>query len=282
MIGPRVDTSLPRSEAVWARPLGRGGTCATPDRLDRAALTIALVMHSVNGLAFRSWSHRRPNSTVYVLVHGIGMSHRYLSRLQAELATRAEVHVVDLPGFGGLPKPTASPDVAAMARALGTVVDELGVGRAILVGHSMGAQWVVELAVQRPDLASAVVAIGPVTDDRRRGALRQALLLARDSALEPPRGNAIVLTDYVRCGPIWYVRQARHMLRYPIEDRVALLTVPLLVVRGAADPIAQEEWVRRLAARAPAGSVSVIPGHRHLVQHTAAAAVAERIRAIGP
>jgi len=239
-------------------------------------------MHSVNGLAFRSWTNRRPNSAVYVLVHGIGMSHRYLSRLRTELATDAEVHMIDLPGFGGLPKPKTSPDVAAMARALGTVLDELRVRRAILVGHSMGAQWVVELALQRPDLASAVVAIGPVTDDRRRGALRQALRLARDSALEPPRANAIVLTDYVRSGPLWYARQARHMLRYPIEHRVPLLTVPLLVLRGGADPIAREEWARRLAARAPAGSVSVIPGHRHLVQDTAAAAVAERIRALDP
>lgn len=236
-------------------------------------------MHSVDGLAFRSWSDRRPNSAVYVLVHGIGMSHRYLSRLRAELARDAEVFTIDLPGFGGLPKPKASPDIAAMSRALGTVLDDLGVRAAVLVGHSMGAQWVVETAVQRPDLASAVVVIGPVTDDRRRGALTQALLLARDSALEPPRANAIVLTDYLRCGPLWYARQARHMLRHPIEERVAHLTVPLLVLRGAADPIAREAWVRRLAARAPRAAVSVFPGHRHLVQHTAAAAVAARIRA---
>lgn len=237
-------------------------------------------MHSVDGLAFRSWTNRRPSSAVYVLVHGIGMSHRYLSRLHTELARDADVHTIDLPGFGGLPKPKASPDIAAMSRALGRVLDDLGVQTAVLVGHSMGAQWVVELAVQRPDLASAVVVLGPVTDDERRGALTQALLLARDSALEPPRPNAIVLTDYLRCGPFWYARQARHMLRYPIEERVALLPVPLLVLRGAADPIARERWVRRLAARAPVGSVSIIPGHRHLVQYTAAAAVAARIHAL--
>ncbi|KTS64586.1 hypothetical protein NS206_07895 [Microbacterium testaceum] len=239
-------------------------------------------MHTVDGLAFRSWTSRRPNSAVYVLAHGIGMSHRYLSRLHAELARDAEVHSIDLPGFGGLPKPKTSPDIAAMSRALGTVIEDLGVRAAVLVGHSMGAQWVVETAVQRPDLASAVVVIGPVTDDERRSAVTQALLLARDSALEPPRANAIVLTDYLRCGPFWYARQARHMVRYPIEERVALLAVPLLVLRGAADPIARERWVQRLAARAPVGSVSSIPGHRHLVQYTAAAAAAARIRAHAP
>ncbi|SDP20724.1 Lysophospholipase, alpha-beta hydrolase superfamily [Microbacterium testaceum StLB037] len=236
--------------------------------------------HAVHGLAFRSFSSRRDGRPVFVLIHGIGMSHRYLTRLHDELARDAEVHTIDLPGFGGLPKPRRAADIADVARALGHVLDALRVRSAVLVGHSMGAQWVVELGVQRPDLAGAVVTIGPVTDDRRRGALTQALLLARDSALEPPRPNAIVFSDYLRCGPVWYARQAVHMLRYPTEDRVAGLTVPLLVVRGSDDPIASQSWAQRLAARAPAATVAVIAGHRHLAQFTAAPAVAARIRSL--
>jgi len=234
--------------------------------------------HTVTGLTFRSFSSRRPGSPVFVLVHGIGMSHRYLTRLHEELARDAEVHSIDLPGFGGLPKPRRSPDIAGMAGALGGVLDELGVWRAVLIGHSMGAQWVVELGVQRPDLAEAVVAIGPVTDDRRRNALVQAWCLAHDSALEPPRPNLIVFTDYVRCGPIWYARQARHMLRYAIEERVELLTAPLLVIRGRNDPIARQGWSERLRARAVRGSLAVVPGHRHVVQFTAAQRVADLVR----
>lgn len=235
--------------------------------------------HAVHGLAFRSFSSRREGRPVFVLIHGIGMSHRYLTRLHDELARDAEVHTIDLPGFGGLPKPRRAADIADVARALGRVLDDLGVRSAVLVGHSMGAQWVVELGVQRPDLAGAVVAIGPVTDDRRRGALTQALLLARDSALEPPRSNAIVFTDYLRCGLVWYARQAVHMLRYPIEDRIPLLTPPLLVVRGADDPIAQQSWAQRLGTLAADGTVDTVPGHRHLVQFTAAPEVARRILA---
>ncbi|MDQ1123708.1 alpha/beta fold hydrolase [Microbacterium trichothecenolyticum] len=237
------------------------------------------MIHAVEGLVFRSASNRRAGRAVFVLIHGIGMSHRYLRRLHAELATDADVHTIDLPGFGGLPTPDQTPDVGEMAQGLGVVLDELGVRRAVLVGHSMGAQWVVELAIRRPDLADAVVAIGPVTDDRRRGALTQALLLARDSALEPLGANAIVLTDYLRCGPVWYARQARHMLRYPLEERVSRLRMPLLVVRGGSDPIAREAWARRLSDRALSGTLCTVEGHRHLVQFTAATVVAARIRA---
>ncbi|MFN3950290.1 alpha/beta fold hydrolase [Microbacterium sp.] len=235
--------------------------------------------HRVGALRFRSFSSRRAGAPVYVLVHGIGMSHRYLARLHAELATDAEVHSVDLPGFGGLPRPTGNPGIQEVADGLGVVLDRLGISRAVLYGHSMGAQWVVELAVRRPDLASAVVAVGPVTDDERRGAVTQAVLLTRESALEPPHGNALVFADYVRCGPRWYARQVRHMLRYRIEERVAELRAPLLVIRGSNDPVAQEEWTQRLSRRAPSGTQTTIAGHRHLVHFTAAAETAARVRA---
>ncbi|WP_307453793.1 MULTISPECIES: alpha/beta fold hydrolase [Microbacterium] len=236
--------------------------------------------HSVNGLAFRSFSTRRSGAPAYVLVHGIGMSHRYYTRLHVALAEDAEVHAVDLPGFGGVPKPGWVPGIRETADALGHVLDELGVRDAVLVGQSMGSQWVVELAQQRPDLARGIVALGPVVDSARRRALTQALLLARDSALEPPRLNGIVVSDYLRCGPVWYARQAVHMLRYPIEDRVATLAPPLLVLRGSNDPIAAQEWAVRLAARAPDAEVAVITGHRHLAHFTAPRETAERIRAV--
>ncbi|MDQ1137744.1 pimeloyl-ACP methyl ester carboxylesterase [Microbacterium sp. SORGH_AS 1204] len=235
--------------------------------------------HSVTDLGFRSFSTRRPGTPAYVFVHGIGMSHRYFRPLHHELATDAEVHAVDLPGFGGVPTPGRSPGIRETADALGRVLDELRVRDAVLVGQSMGSQWVVELARLRPDLARGVVALGPVTDSARRNALTQGWLLARDSALEPPRLNGIVVGDYLRCGPVWYARQAVHMLRYPIEERMSGLAVPLLLMRGSNDPIASQEWVEWLAARAPIAEVAVIEGHRHLAHFTAPSETAERIRA---
>ncbi len=236
---------------------------------------------TIDGLAFRTRSSRggASGAAPYVLVHGVGTSHRYLRRLHALLATHADVHSIDLPGFGGLPAPAGSPGVAQIAEALATVVDALGVTSAVLVGHSMGAQWVVDLAVQRPDLARAVVLCSPVTDSARRSMFTQTLLLGLDSAHEPPKVGAIVLGDYARCGPVWYFAQVRHMLRYPLEDRVAALTAPVLVIRGGKDRIANLRWCTALRDRAASGTLAVVPGHRHLVQHTAAADVAAHIRA---
>ena len=218
-----------------------------------------------------------PDAATLVLVHGIGVSHRYLARLHRELSRTRQVISIDMPGFGGLPKPAASPTVAEAARALGVVLDRLGLAAPVLVGHSMGCQWVVELAAQRPELASHVVVMGPVCDDRHRTALAQSVALAVDTLGEPPSGNALVFVDYLRCGPRWYLRQLREMVAYAIEDRAALLTVPLLILRGGDDPIAGLDWCRRLRERVPDARVVVVPGHRHLVQHTAPRTVRDAI-----
>lgn len=220
--------------------------------------------------------------SAFVLVHGIGMSHRYLSRLHEELARTDDVYSLDLPGFGGLPKPRTDVDVAAMADSLGAILERhqrLDDAEVILVGHSMGAQWVVELAAERPDLVRGVVIIGPVVDDRHRSLRAQLFALAADTAGEPPGVNATVFTDYVRCGPSWYLRQAAHMLRYRLEERVRDLRMPLLIVRGGNDPIAGLNWCRRLRDRARNGSLVVVPHRHHVVQQTAPRAVADALRA---
>ena len=166
-----------------------------------------------------------------------------------------------------------------MAGALGEALERLGITRAVLIGHSMGTQWVVELARQRPELAASVVVIGPVVDDRFRSVLAQSVALGRDTLGEPPLTNVIVFTDYLRAGPIWYTRQLRHMIAYRLEERVGDLAVPLLVIRGGKDPIVGVTWARRVRDSARAGSLVSVPGHHHVVQYTAPRAVASAITA---
>lgn len=235
----------------------------------------------VRGLTFRVTisTHGEAAAPALVLIHGIGVSHRYFSRLHRRLAGTRTVVTVDLPGFGGTPKPLYDPDVPVMATALGEVIAGLDLGRVVLVGHSMGVQWAVEAALQRPELVSTVVAIGPVADVEHRTAAAQARSLAIDTLGEPPAVNAVVFVEYMRCGIRWYLRQLRHMLGYAMEDRVAQLSVPVLIIRGADDPIAGLEWCRLLRRRAPEASLVLVPGHHHVVQQSAPRAVASAILA---
>lgn len=213
-------------------------------------------------------------AVTYVLVHGIGISSRYFERLIPVLAQHARVVAVDLPGFGRAPKPGRRMTVEDFADSVAEVIDRLGLGGCVVVGHSMGAQVATRVARVRSDAVSAVALIGPVMDVRDRNALRAAALLARDTLGESPRGNWLVLTDYMRCGLRWYLSVLPSMLSYRIEDDLPHLRHPVVVIRGARDPIARTAWVAALAARARAGEARTVAGSHHLVIHSEPGATA--------
>jgi pimeloyl-ACP methyl ester carboxylesterase len=109
--------------------------------------------------------------------------------------------------------------------------------------------------------------------------LGQALRLLRDMSREPLKGNAVVLTDYLRCGPPWYLRELRFMMSYPLLRRAALLGTPALVIRGARDPVAPADWAARVADAFPGGDLVEVPGAAHVVQFSAPHEVAAAILA---
>lgn len=219
----------------------------------------------------------RDAGTQFVLVHGIGVSSRYFSRLARVLARSGGVHAVDLPGFGRAPRPPEPLTVEQHAATVNAYVRSASLGRPVLVGHSMGSQIVVEAALQDPQMYSSVVAMGTVVDPAARTAPRQALRLARDTLMEPPLANWAVLLDYARTGPRWYLRTLPTMLGYRTEEAVRRLAVPLLLLRGARDPVAPHGWVeqlRRLAARA---RLVEVEGAAHVVMYSRPEQVAREI-----
>ncbi|MET3141452.1 UNVERIFIED_ORG: pimeloyl-ACP methyl ester carboxylesterase [Arthrobacter sp. UYEF10] len=239
------------------------------------------------GLAGRLYRSVAPVGDVarptYVLLHGIGVSHRYFARLHRELALAADVYSFDLPGFGDAPKPRRQVPVGEYAAFVRAALAEAGVTSCVVIGHSMGTQHAVELALQEPELVAGVVLMGPVVDPRRKSVARQALALTRDAMFsESPSANAIVLADYFRAGPRWYFTELPVMMRYPLEARIRGVSQPLLVLRGSQDPVAGRDWCERLAAQAHQGSATEIPGHGHVFQHTATGPVAAAITGWAP
>ncbi|XAS63694.1 alpha/beta fold hydrolase [Pseudarthrobacter sp. So.54] len=213
-----------------------------------------------------------------VLVHGIGVSHRYLSRLHRVLADSADTYSIDLPGFGSTPRPDHTLSVPDQATYILGALEQLGVLRFALVGHSMGSQFAIDAALQQPERITQLVLMGPVVDAKRRTVAQQALALGRDSLFfESPSSNRLVLTDYFRCGPTWYIKTLRVMMGYPTEERITGVTAPVLVIRGANDPVASVDWCRRLAGRAATGQLIEVKGTGHVVQHNRSQEVAEAI-----
>lgn len=213
----------------------------------------------------------------YLLLHGVGLSHREFTRLARILSLSGKVLSFDQPGFGATRKPDRKLTVEDHAAVIGEKLEALAVDPVIAVGHSMGAQFAVELARQRPDAVSQVVLIGPVVDVDNPTMLAQGLGLLRDSAREPPATQFMVMREYFRAGPLWYGKQVAAMFDYPIHLRIKDLAHPLLVIRGERDPIAKAEWCHWLSRQVPGGRLSTVPGRRHNVAHSDPDAIAAAI-----
>ena len=95
-----------------------------------------------------------------VMVHGAGMN-----RTVWQLQTRYLAHhgyrvaAIDLPGHGGSDGPCLE-TVPEMGAWVGRVIDELDLGPAHIVGHSMGTFIGIETAAQRPDAVASLVLVG--------------------------------------------------------------------------------------------------------------------------
>lgn len=114
--------------------------------------------HPVFAFTFsRDFNSAKPT---ILFVHGAGMDHSIWA-LQGRYFAHHNTNAVavDLPGHGrsgGAPLPS----IDALADWLASVISELGVERAKLVGHSMGALVCLEAARRHPALIDGVALLG--------------------------------------------------------------------------------------------------------------------------
>jgi pimeloyl-ACP methyl ester carboxylesterase len=220
-------------------------------------------------------SPQAPDAPTYLLLHGVGLSHRSFSRLAGWLVETGHVIALDLPGFGATRHPRHELAIEGYATGVSKLMDAEGLGPVVVVGHSMGAQVAAELAVQRPDLVEAIVVIGPVPDKPSR--LQLGLRLVRNSALEPPLTSLMVIGEYLRCGIRWFVKEVDAMVGYELAPAVRAAKAPVLIIRGRDDPIAGPGWCGYLARVASVGTLVTIEDARHVVPHSQPEAVADAI-----
>ena len=207
-----------------------------------------------------------PDAPNMVLLHGFACSLGWWDDAAPALARDHHVIAVDLLGHGGSEKPRDGYGRVAQSLRVSAALDELGVRRAVIVGHSMGGAVATALVELRRPLVESLVILdtGP---DRNDG---QLPFTARLSFV-PVLGQAIRRTvpdAMVRNGlesafapgydvPDRFVDDLRDMTytsyddshtavddyreESGLADRLADEDVPLLVIFGSQDDIADPE-----------------------------------------
>ncbi len=105
--------------------------------------------------------HRTGSGTPLVLLHGLTASWRVWLPVMPLLAARHEVVALTLPGHhrGPMLPQSVPATVPALTDGVVSALDGLGIGRAHIVGNSLGGRIALELA--KRDRALSVVAIAP-------------------------------------------------------------------------------------------------------------------------
>lgn len=203
-----------------------------------------------------------------ILVHGLGMSSRYMIPLARHLAPHVRVYAPDLPGFGLSEKPCRTLTVRELADALATWMHAVGVERAAFVGNSLGCEVLVELALLHPQLVERLVLQGPTPDPVARGLVRQVVGFLAIAPFERWSLAWVALTDYARGGIGRYILTLRSMVDNRIAEKVRRVTQPTLVVWGTRDYIVPHAFVASLAGSLPHGRLVVIPGAAHGINYS--------------
>jgi pimeloyl-ACP methyl ester carboxylesterase len=202
-----------------------------------------------------------------ILVHGLGVSSRYMMPTAARLAPHRMVYAPDLPGFGRSGRPSRALNLSELSDVLARWLELLGIERAVLIANSIGCQIIVDLALRRPEMVERLVLVSPTVDRAARTVFRSFLRLLLDVPRERLSLGFIAALDYLRAG----LGRTAQTFGYAIQDEIELrlpgVRQPALVVRGEHDPVVPQKWAEEVTEGLPIGQLVVIKGASHAVNH---------------
>lgn len=193
------------------------------------------------------------NKPPVVLAHGITDSGLCWSRLAHALEANYDLIMVDARGHGDSDKPQAGYSPKDHAGDLAAVIQQLGLERPVIIGHSMGAGSTAELLATYPGLAAGAVLEDPpwrLPSQEAEHAIDRSDWAER-IAKRQSMSHAQVLAEGRADNPLWaeeefpawvdakfkvsprvveYVGSGR--VRTPWADLIPRFAEPVLLVRG--------------------------------------------------
>ncbi len=264
----------------------------------------------VGGCRLRYWD--RGAGTAVLLLHGTAGSLEDFAQVFHQLTAEFRVIALDRPGHGYSQRPAGDIGTPlAQARVAHEFVKQLGVERAIVVGHSWSGALALAYALEFPAATAGVVLVeGTIYPQEVIGS---SLGLLNTPVLGPlvvctimpfvgPRGIRRSLERAFHPDPVPpnYLARAQAMWTRPgqalalaedtkrraetideLSQRYGQLTVPLSLVVGTADTfIDPEGQLLRLAREIPAARLHLVPGCGHQVPQTRPEAIVDAVRAL--
>jgi len=226
----------------------------------------------INGIRTR-WRQAGTGPPVLVL-HGWGAKIEAVDPIIRALSSQLTVFAVDLPGFGETALPPAPWGVADYADWTRALMDELGLERPSIVGHSNGGRIAIHLATHHPERVDKLILVDAAGIRPKRGlryyrrvglaktAKHAARLLGRPGrALQRRVIARTASSDYANAGPLrpTFVKLVNEDLT-PLLGQIRASTLLIWGDQDDATPLSDGQTMERLI---PDAGLVVLKGAGH-------------------
>lgn len=266
---------------------------------DIYALPVALSSGTTTeGTAWSAFGNSSSTHAPIVLIHGVGMQQAYWA---PQVNTLSEFFVItyDMWGHGTTPANPQAIQLPDFTDQLVSLLTELNIDRAHVVGHSMGGLVALDFGINHPDRAASITVLNSVfdrTDEQRAPVLRRAHDLADhgvmkiDQTLErwfgTPEETPYPEAEALSRRLLESVNPAGYANAYMVfasaddaqNDTLASLDVIATFATGDGDPNSTPAMSQAMAQIAPHGTAVVLSDQRHMMSLTAPQTVTDIIR----
>lgn len=228
-----------------------------------------------------------------VLLHGLGSAGSDWFPVTPGLAPYYRLILVDLRGHG---QSSLARDysIAAMAGDVEAVLDAEGIGRAHVLGLSLGGCVALQLAIAAPARVKRLVLVNTFARLRHEGLWRRRLARVRYAALGTmddlarlvagslfgdPAAQALAF-DRLRRNDLGAIRRCMMAVaRFDVRGELSRVVAPTLVLIGDRDRTVPRRCADELMTGIPQARLQVIPDAGHALPHEQPAAFAQAVLA---
>lgn len=249
-------------------------------------MALNMKVHRITSGGGRLRAYETGNGLALFFVHGMWCDHHMYDALWQALPPIYRLIALDIRGHGQSEAPRHSWSVSDIAKDIAATMKALARPPSVLIGHSLGGMAALHAALANPGGMSALVLIGMSAEreaPERKSQLEALALAIRVTGIRKwmmrHAAELFFSPEFCRehpntvaawCAGVRAMRkrallQALHAVkeRPSIMDRLGEIAIPVLVVCGANDTVAQPGHARAMAKRLPGGNLAIVPAAGH-------------------
>ncbi len=210
-------------------------------------------------------------------LHHSGGNGANFQQLMGKLEGQHSPLAFDFPGHNRSGSLDSLGSVERMASFAGALIDRLGLGPAVLLGHSMGGSVALEVALTRPAAVRALVLCASAAIYPESAEMLERYRLITEgkakrhfdpTAYSPSTAKEVIgagFADSFKTDPRAVYPNLLALRAWQADSRLGDVAVPTLVVVGADEDPYMAEQSDRMASQIPGASRVVIEGAAHMI-----------------